>query len=726
MIIAWIAAALAGPTEVELARDLLASGRPDAAFATLRPETADGTDPTVWLTFLETCEAVGLGVACRAEVAVRGDAEPDLDVIRQWYDRVHHGLVVEAAEGAGELGRAAAGVLDGLQIPDAVSERMGVRAHSDPDAAAEEAMLWIAEHPDHPDVLLPLFASDIPPRASLGKARKAIEKVAKKQLKRTTDAAVALRWHRLLKGMGSELRATWADKVVALGQDPPLAELPMSRAEQVKRAAAVLAGEAEIPSGIPADQENVALKLADQAAGSGRTADAVKVLAALMEANPTINVSLALTQAHLDLNDPAAAAKEAERAIRLAVAPWPTDVAGADRIFRRIALSKALAARGEARLRGGELGGAVTDLMVANQLAIEPVRADQLEKAMDKGRYTLESVKVQLDTPATPAQTVALQAAKKALDAGDTAGAVASATQAIEVLCLPTHKRARLTATLPSIPEMASAFALRGLAHLRAGDREAAHADLSTAVLLVPWAASSDWWAELAGLREGDAGLLAASLAERTSEDAEPGQRAVTARPADPAVSSAVTAALVSAWMRGHEKLEEGPGDGLKITRGRVIAFRAPRTGGGGGGGKARAPALNTPFPNLVLHADGGTVTLQAGRIHLVSFVRLDSPTSQRLLTDMTVLARNMRARGLDVVSIGVSMDKEESALAAAGRQRDTWGTVAWDPGLGESFGVTAVPTTWVVDASGIARFVHVGYLGPSVYEEEVRYVSAR
>ena len=48
MIIAWIAAALAGPTEVELARDLLASGRPDAAFATLRPETADGTDPFLY------------------------------------------------------------------------------------------------------------------------------------------------------------------------------------------------------------------------------------------------------------------------------------------------------------------------------------------------------------------------------------------------------------------------------------------------------------------------------------------------------------------------------------------------------------------------------------------------------------------------------------------------------------------------------------------------------
>ena len=53
--------------------------------------------------------------------------------------------------------------------------------------------------------------------------------------------------------------------------------------------------------------------------------------------------------------------------------------------------------------------------------------------------------------------------------------------------------------------------------------------------------------------------------------------------------------------------------------------------------------------------------------------------------------------------------------------ERDTWGPNGWDPELGRRFGVEAVPTTFVVDSQGIARFIHVGYLGTAEFEAELR-----
>lgn len=711
--------ALAGPVEVEQARDHLLLGRPDQAFVLLREETARSEAPQVWLPYLASCDAVGLGPACRSETAVRGEASADLALIVRWHERLGS-RTPAAVEGEGELARAARGELAGLRLPDAATEHFGQLARERPESVAELATTWLDTHPEHPDVLLPMFGTDVPPTPSIGKFRKLLEKRGKKALKRIERPEVAYRWHRVLRGIHSEIAPAWASRIEALGAERPTSRLPYDRAEQVALAVDVLDGRAPVPDDIPADREGVALKVATRAREAGRLQDGIAVLAALQADTPELNVSLALAQLQLDTGALEEARAEADRALGLAVGPWQTDRAGLDRIGRRVAVAEALAARGEASLQQNDQLGAVVDLMIANQLAFQPTRAGALERAMEQGRYGLEQVKATLDTPARPAQEVALDTARKALEAGDPTTVVEATTQAIQVLSLPTHRRARLTATLPSRGELASAFALRGAAQQALGNTDAARIDLTIAVLLQPWTASPDWWEALAGLRDDDFSVLARAMFEQTGENVSRAPRALTGLPATEAVTEAVSTALVSEWMRGHEELEAPP-TGVKITRARVIPVRK-RSGGGSGG----RPVVNRPFPPMALSMDGGVVSVEPGRVHLISFVRTDSPSSALLLTELRLLARKMRKQGIDVASLGVSIDNEAAALerVPAG-DRERWGAVTWAPELGERFGVRAVPTTWLVDASGIARFVHVGYLGPSVYEDEIRYVNA-
>ena len=110
------------------------------------------------------------------------------------------------------------------------------------------------------------------------------------------------------------------------------------------------------------------------------------------------------------------------------------------------------------------------------------------------------------------------------------------------------------------------------------------------------------------------------------------------------------------------------------------------------------------------------------GRITLITFFRADSPNSSRAMRELSVLAQDLRrSKGVDAILVGVSVDPEEQTLIDLQGERDTWGPNGWDPELGKRFGVEAVPTTFVIDSQGFARFKHVGYLGTAEYEAELR-----
>lgn len=718
-MLSWLlATALASDTRIEEARHHLEQGRPVAAFELTRAATVDSFDPELWLTHFEACEAIGLGVACRAELSLLDDQE--VDTVRQWFDRLHHGLEVDLA--GGPLQEAASGRLTGTEIPIAMEEHLAALALKDPDAAVEASLLWLDAHPSEPDVVAPVLGPNVPPRTSIGKLRKSLAKRSKKALK-DADTVLALRWLRLARHAHlTDAHAAWSQWLSDQGVSLPV-EAPLERADLVKAADALaLADRPEIPYTLRANREGVALRAAQTARSAGRNDHARAVLETTFEATPTLNLALGLVEHLLTTHDPEAALAIADDAVVLAVSSWPTDTAIADRTTRRDALAKAMAARGAALLALERPEEAVVDLMMANQIAIEAERAGDLEKSMKRARYALETLKASLDTARKAGWSIALDDARKALEDGRPADASAKATQALQVLSLPTHRRARLTATLPARPEIASAFAVRARARVQLEQPDLAAVDLQMAVLLEPFAAPTDWWSQLADLREGDAGLLARAMAHHGEEEATAPALALSGRAPTPATGEAVFAALASRWLQGRPE-EPTPS---AVSRGRVIPYTVRSRGSGGGGGSTR-PVLNEPFPRFAVETDAGTMSLQKGRIYLVTFIRTDSPSSKRALTDFTVLARKMRGRGLDVAVVAVRVDEREDAAAdLTPGERQLWGPLAWAPDLGERFGVLAVPTTWIVDSSGIARFVHVGYLGPSEYEAEIRYVSAR
>ena len=131
------------------------------------------------------------------------------------------------------------------------------------------------------------------------------------------------------------------------------------------------------------------------------------------------------------------------------------------------------------------------------------------------------------------------------------------------------------------------------------------------------------------------------------------------------------------------------------------------------------APAFELPGP------DGkGKVTLaaHAGKVVIVDFwatwcepCRESFPAYQGLVDKF----------GGTLVVIGVSVDEEPSGISAFLTETGARFPIAWDDGQGvsKSYQPPGMPTSYVVDRSGIVRFVHVAYRAGDErqLEDEVR-----
>jgi hypothetical protein len=84
-------------------------------------------------------------------------------------------------------------------------------------------------------------------------------------------------------------------------------------------------------------------------------------------------------------------------------------------------------------------------------------------------------------------------------------------------------------------------------------------------------------------------------------------------------------------------------------------------------------------------------------------------------------LARTLRAEGRDVVVLGVSTDEDPAAFDDVFRVGEHWAELVRSPELGRKAGVQQVPTTWVVDAEGIARYGVDRWVPTAAIEAKVR-----
>jgi peroxiredoxin len=160
-----------------------------------------------------------------------------------------------------------------------------------------------------------------------------------------------------------------------------------------------------------------------------------------------------------------------------------------------------------------------------------------------------------------------------------------------------------------------------------------------------------------------------------------------------------------------------------------VCAVLGGCAGGGGGLGSPSSAShalVGAPAPEFELPdvAGGGDQSLAAhsGKVVIVDFwatwcepCKQSFPAYQKLIDQMSG----------ELVVVGVSQDDDAAGIAAFRSETGAKFPLVWDEGKGvaKSYDPPSMPTAFIVDKSGIVRFVHVGYRpgDEATLEEEVR-----
>lgn len=149
------------------------------------------------------------------------------------------------------------------------------------------------------------------------------------------------------------------------------------------------------------------------------------------------------------------------------------------------------------------------------------------------------------------------------------------------------------------------------------------------------------------------------------------------------------------------------------IALGFALAACAGGAGSGASSSSASHPLVGAPAPEFQLRevSSGGEQSLSAyaGKIVIVDFwatwcgpCKKSFPAYQKLVQEMNG----------ELVVLAVSQDDDEKGIAAFLSETGAKFPVVWDDAklVAKSYDPPTMPTAYVVDQSGIIRFVHVGY----------------
>jgi len=131
--------------------------------------------------------------------------------------------------------------------------------------------------------------------------------------------------------------------------------------------------------------------------------------------------------------------------------------------------------------------------------------------------------------------------------------------------------------------------------------------------------------------------------------------------------------------------------------------------------------------PFTVTDLDGKTVSIAdlKGKVVLVNFWATWCPPCRAEIPDLVKLQEKYRDK---LVVLGISEDEDASpqeVKAFGAEQKMNYPIVMLTPELSKIFkGVSALPTTFVIDPEGKIRQRHVGMLRPETTDLETRYLS--
>ncbi len=135
------------------------------------------------------------------------------------------------------------------------------------------------------------------------------------------------------------------------------------------------------------------------------------------------------------------------------------------------------------------------------------------------------------------------------------------------------------------------------------------------------------------------------------------------------------------------------------------------------------------PAPDIRLpRADGTPVSLKStGKVVLVDFWASWCAPCRSSFPVLDALYQELRDRGLDVVAVNVDERNQDAQAFLSGVPHSM--TVVFDPKgtAPAAFGVSAMPTSFLIGRDGRIRFVHEGYTATTIdaYRHEIEQLLA-
>ena len=137
--------------------------------------------------------------------------------------------------------------------------------------------------------------------------------------------------------------------------------------------------------------------------------------------------------------------------------------------------------------------------------------------------------------------------------------------------------------------------------------------------------------------------------------------------------------------------------------------------GGGGGGGGAASNQVGAPLPAIKVDSLAGKkidVASYRGRVLLLDVWASWCGPCKQELPMLDEMARRLKHQGIDVLA--VSVDQERANVDKFLKGRGRWSlTIAHDPDglIAERLQPDKMPTSYVIDRSGIVRYVNAGFV---------------
>lgn len=123
-------------------------------------------------------------------------------------------------------------------------------------------------------------------------------------------------------------------------------------------------------------------------------------------------------------------------------------------------------------------------------------------------------------------------------------------------------------------------------------------------------------------------------------------------------------------------------------------------------------------LPALSSYGLSGTLPSLAGKVVLVDFWASWCGPCRKSFPELQALSDQYAKQGL--VVLGISVDEDAAAMREFLEKHAVTFPVARDGAqkLVAAAGVSAMPSSFVVDRSGVVRFVHTGFFGEKTVEE--------